>query len=236
MLKVRKYIGDEKFHALLTRAGCDKSIDFIKSAILGAQSSYEDFTVDNILLEIFPRDKLKSVDKAVIGEIENLWSHLYAMKSFSDDEHIKPVFEVLNRDNFLGFVQRQVEAGEEFLKYINHGNIDHYLDDEKIEKIYKIYSVNLELLKTLLNSMKKNWSDRDFEDADSLLKRLKSYTKVLWDTRVSLKELIKQKKNDLLKNKSIISSIENQMGKKVKRNDPCPCGSEKKYKNCCGKG
>ena len=24
--------------------------------------------------------------------------------------------------------------------------------------------------------------------------------------------------------------------KKVGRNDPCPCGSGKKYKNCCGSG
>ena len=24
-------------------------------------------------------------------------------------------------------------------------------------------------------------------------------------------------------------------GGKVGRNDPCPCGSGKKYKNCCGK-
>ncbi len=24
-------------------------------------------------------------------------------------------------------------------------------------------------------------------------------------------------------------------GKKVGRNDPCPCGSGKKYKQCCGK-
>ncbi|MBQ6529070.1 MAG: SEC-C domain-containing protein, partial [Clostridia bacterium] len=27
-----------------------------------------------------------------------------------------------------------------------------------------------------------------------------------------------------------------KVGKKVGRNDPCPCGSGKKYKNCCGKG
>jgi len=25
------------------------------------------------------------------------------------------------------------------------------------------------------------------------------------------------------------------VGKKVGRNDPCPCGSGKKYKRCCGK-
>ena len=24
-------------------------------------------------------------------------------------------------------------------------------------------------------------------------------------------------------------------GKKIGRNDPCPCGSGKKYKNCCGR-
>jgi preprotein translocase subunit SecA len=24
-------------------------------------------------------------------------------------------------------------------------------------------------------------------------------------------------------------------GKKVGRNDPCPCGSGKKYKHCCGR-
>ena len=25
------------------------------------------------------------------------------------------------------------------------------------------------------------------------------------------------------------------VGEKIGRNDPCPCGSGKKYKNCCGK-
>ena len=26
-----------------------------------------------------------------------------------------------------------------------------------------------------------------------------------------------------------------QINKKIKRNEPCPCGSGKKYKKCCGK-
>ena len=29
--------------------------------------------------------------------------------------------------------------------------------------------------------------------------------------------------------------IRKEAGQKVGRNDPCPCGSGKKYKNCCGK-
>ena len=31
-------------------------------------------------------------------------------------------------------------------------------------------------------------------------------------------------------------ALKNADGKKVGRNDPCPCGSGKKYKNCCGRG
>jgi uncharacterized protein YecA (UPF0149 family) len=28
--------------------------------------------------------------------------------------------------------------------------------------------------------------------------------------------------------------IKDEQGKKVGRNDPCPCGSGKKFKKCCG--
>ncbi|MCI9232306.1 MAG: hypothetical protein HFH96_14595, partial [Lachnospiraceae bacterium] len=27
-----------------------------------------------------------------------------------------------------------------------------------------------------------------------------------------------------------------RQGRKIGRNEPCPCGSGRKYKNCCGKG
>ena len=34
---------------------------------------------------------------------------------------------------------------------------------------------------------------------------------------------------------SVSSKPRDDSGKKVGRNDPCPCGSGKKYKKCCGK-
>lgn len=40
--------------------------------------------------------------------------------------------------------------------------------------------------------------------------------------------------NDLLKN-NVGKNIEKEDTKKAGRNDPCPCGSGKKYKKCCGK-
>jgi preprotein translocase subunit SecA len=35
-------------------------------------------------------------------------------------------------------------------------------------------------------------------------------------------------------NQSTITAVKNEQGEKVGRNDPCPCGSGKKFKKCCG--
>jgi preprotein translocase subunit SecA len=44
-------------------------------------------------------------------------------------------------------------------------------------------------------------------------------------------------RRELLFGKQVISSEETfvRVGKKIGRNDPCPCGSGKKYKFCCGR-
>lgn len=49
-----------------------------------------------------------------------------------------------------------------------------------------------------------------------------------WDTL--LDEAVRK---DLYKKQKLSGTI--VKGKKVGRNDPCPCGSGKKYKQCCGK-
>ena len=49
-------------------------------------------------------------------------------------------------------------------------------------------------------------------------------------------QMAKEEKKDLVSNKE--GSTTNFMRKakqSIGRNDPCPCGSGKKYKNCCGK-
>ena len=40
--------------------------------------------------------------------------------------------------------------------------------------------------------------------------------------------------NEKTKDKNIDTGIKAKSEKKVGRNDKCPCGSEKKYKHCCG--
>ena len=46
---------------------------------------------------------------------------------------------------------------------------------------------------------------------------------------------IERKQKELQFNRESEQDAKNLGGKKPARNDPCPCGSGKKYKNCCGK-
>ena len=65
-----------------------------------------------------------------------------------------------------------------------------------------------------------------FED---LLKKLKQdYINVLMNLK-----FVETSNNKLMENSRENKSID-QINKKVKRNEPCPCGSGKKYKKCCG--
>ncbi|HPQ47262.1 MAG TPA: SEC-C metal-binding domain-containing protein, partial [Clostridia bacterium] len=47
-----------------------------------------------------------------------------------------------------------------------------------------------------------------------------------WDNVLSLEERVEIKKQYNVDNTAV--------SQKVGRNDPCPCGSGKKYKKCCG--
>lgn len=67
------------------------------------------------------------------------------------------------------------------------------------------------------------------EIADNLL----DYTTQMNDEESNkrLEEL--QERIDVMKETRVEQVI--RKGKKIHRNDPCPCGSGKKYKKCCGK-
>ena len=49
-------------------------------------------------------------------------------------------------------------------------------------------------------------------------------------------DIFDREKRDALYKEQINSGTFRHEGEKVKPNDPCPCGSGKKYKKCCGKG
>ena len=70
-------------------------------------------------------------------------------------------------------------------------------------------------------------------------------TKAVFSVRAEKKEkydsLVQEESKEKVKNISTNANGENvkrepvKVEKKIGRNEPCPCGSGKKYKNCCGK-
>ena len=69
-----------------------------------------------------------------------------------------------------------------------------------------------------------------FDLFEELLNKLKSQLIVLL---INIK-IIKETENNNDK-KEVVTNKEFTSKKKIGRNEPCPCGSGKKYKHCCGK-
>ena len=75
---------------------------------------------------------------------------------------------------------------------------------------------------------------------ESLLEKIKRETiKVVFFARfvseTDIKSFDKEKASSEIKNSGSISEgINSFPNKKVRRNSPCPCGSGKKFKHCCG--
>ena len=83
-----------------------------------------------------------------------------------------------------------------------------------------VADIQLNVVKILMNARKR-------EGAPTRQESVKITGEGLEDTNISLKGQAPTGE----KNHTPIVNIEPKIG----RNDPCPCGSGKKYKNCCGK-
>ena len=81
------------------------------------------------------------------------------------------------------------------------------------------------------------YTQEGFELFDDMLENIDKYV-TLYLLKAEIRQNIERK--EVVKNKSTNDNDTTRKGRTVKnekigRNDPCPCGSGKKYKNCCGK-
>ena len=81
------------------------------------------------------------------------------------------------------------------------------------------------------------YTEEGFELFDDMLENIDKYV-TLYLLKAEIRQNIERK--EVVKNKSTNDNDTTRKGRTVKkekigRNDPCPCGSGKKYKQCCGK-
>lgn len=153
-------------------------------------------------------------EKADRGQLQNFWSRYFALE--------KGVYEKLltNPDEVVeGTVKELAErfdldimAMTGFLDGINDSLITPNPIDTMEEDTHVSLAFDKEKLYKNMVDAKADW-----------LYELPQWKDIF--TEEKLKTLYREQKNSGTVRK----------GKKIGRNDPCPCGSGKKYKHCCGK-
>lgn len=138
--------------------------------------------------------------------------------------------------NKLDFFDRtpEVKVLEDYLKK-DYG-IDEIVIRELIEQF--IYMVQLEdTLPEIVNMFSNHIEFQEVEEVEILvqkLSRIMNSTK-LWILKGHTPKSIASPKEELRVLNKPASIYDFNTKQKVGRNDPCPCGSGKKFKKCCGK-
>ena len=105
--------------------------------------------------------------------------------------------------------------------YISFENIQMQLEINKENVLIELRNnIKYQLINDTINELE-GWSC--FNDA---------YENIDWNRIAKLNFELQNRKKEIIQQPIIQETLGNQI--KVGRNDPCPCGSGKKYKKCCG--
>lgn len=116
--------------------------------------------------------------------------------------------------------------------------------NEHFTELLKRYPNDLHIIESYLQCLKSNDLLQCKKIITSYVPLTLEYTSESESLFLLCKEiLLSLGENELAKDYGTVKKIQNDFGKrkpitkktKIGRNDPCPCGSGKKYKNCCGR-
>ena len=179
--------------------------------------------LNNLLMPIFPMDRVVLTEEQekrmtrdeLVQEIKERTTKLYEAKEaeFPDAEHIRELERVL------------------LLKVIDHKWMDHIDDMDQLRQGIGLqaYGQRNPVVEYKFNGfeMFQDMIDAISEDTVKALMHVRVEQKV---EREQVAKVTGTNKDD-----SAVNTPKKRKGKKVQPNDPCPCGSGKKYKMCCGR-
>ena len=199
-----------------------------------------ELTYDEFLNEIIQdiiKLKIKNLSNPKSNEFSNRLK-LIIGKSFSEDEFKELIS---SKDNVIKekIINKFLESRQERIKLLGE---DHAKEIEKriflqsIDLNWKSHIQYLEQLRQVIGL--RSYGQRDplieykkeaFELFSNLLDKLKlDYVTIL----MNLKVVTEQRQEKEETKQSLVEQIKS--GKKIGRNEPCSCGSGKKFKHCCG--
>jgi preprotein translocase subunit SecA len=225
-----RIFGGDRIKSLMERFNVDENIpienSIISKSIESAQSKIEGMNFDS-------RKHVLDYDDVLNKQRDIIYSKREEILEKSEKNELNLfVLSLIKNHNYSeeDYVKKEKEVGEENMRQI-----------EKIAAIRAIDSLWIEHLENM-ESLKDSVRLRAYGQRDPLVEYKKEGHLLFKETLENCeKNMIEGIMNATINIKPISldsgsSEIIKKGGKEVNRNDPCPCGSGKKYKKCCGIG
>jgi preprotein translocase subunit SecA len=220
---------------------------FRREVLLGASlrpriSDFIEDVVDDLLYAYCPEDRRDEWDMhALAAGLE----HSFSVKpELEETQNIEDLRETIISSVFGAYDRKEAESGPEAMRYI--------------EKMIVLQVIDMQWKDHLLNidHMKEGIGLRGYAQKDPVVEYKREAFDLFGEMsdRIKTEALMRLFRMQIVQNEDAINIRKEQKNlvynkreggdgapqqfhreQKVGRNDPCPCGSGKKYKKCCGK-
>ena len=216
----------EYIYDMLSRAGIYEGI---------AQEDYDldkliAILKEEVLIE-FEEDDFKDLEADAIAEkIEKVLTHMYDQKMSvvdakqrSDIEKLIYLQTVDNAWREHLYQMDTLKTGIGLRGYNQKDPLTEYKKESYEMFVDLIDRIKFDSIKMLQNIQLRDENEQ--QEREEAMQKMMQELESAADDAVMNKESVLEPQN----------SEHEKVAKKIARNDPCPCGSGKKYKNCCGK-
>jgi preprotein translocase subunit SecA len=199
-------------------------------------------SLEDDLMRIFGGEKIKNlmqtfnmpeempIESQMVSRAVNQAQTKVEGINFDVRRHLLDFDDILNKQRAFIYNQRQ-----KILIEIEKGELETFLGQQMLRILDLLWMGNLENLEALRESV----NLRAYGQHEPLVEYRQESYRLFKNLQADFKNLVSEMTTQILANPPEIKpsapaqSIE--PGKRVGRNDPCPCGSGKKYKKCHGK-
>ena len=210
-----------------------------RNNIIGSENAFEysEEFLDEISIKLSELKKLnlsKDKNSEYTAQIKSILG-----KSFEDSE-INKILD-LNDENFKKEIKEKFfnkrKEREKVLGKSQSLELEKRILLQLIDQNWKSHIQYLEQLRGVIGL--RSYGNRDplieyKKEAFSLFENLLNKLKNDLITILLNLKVVEQKENEIKENQFNNKDLERLANKKIGRNEPCPCGSGKKFKHCCG--
>jgi len=235
------YCGDDEMEEHLEKAGAELSIFGLYGLLFGCLAAPGIVMPSRLMPEIFGREggdfKTMEQAQAAMGNIMALWNRL---NGWTPETKVSPFPKYdysCDKEGFLHRIADTLELADSFFKGLMLGGAgkndlpeDLREDAAQIERIASVMHAQAQLLE--------EGGEADGEVMDKTIESLDTGESVIDACMMNIHEGLKEERmrhaEEMRAVDSALKRAGRSAGPKISRNQPCPCGSGRKYKRCCG--